>query len=69
MNNFSKEDIFKLIVVFLLLVIVFKLFAHGKEKFTASPNGFQCTTGEDCKTGNCHAVPNKPYKECYPKGQ
>jgi hypothetical protein len=34
MNSLSNEDIFKLIVVFLLLVIVFKLFAHSlNERF------------------------------------
>jgi hypothetical protein len=64
MNSLSNEDIFKLIVVFLLLVIVFKLFAHGKEKF-GSPARFECNKNDDCDSNICSAVAGKPYKECY----
>jgi hypothetical protein len=57
MNNFSKEDIFKGIVVFLLLVIVFKLFAH-KEGFIPNwknlPVGEPCTFNTDCLSRDCN---------------
>jgi len=59
MNNFSKEDIFKGVVILLLLIIVFKLFAH-KEKFRQSqntlPNGQPCTFNTDCLSQNCTKV-------------
>jgi hypothetical protein len=57
MNNFSKEDIFKGIVVFLLLVIIFKLFAH-KEGFKSNWKNLSvdepCTFNTDCLSRDCN---------------